>query len=299
MINNLRLRCLNIDGNPIAGLSLKIRLDESKKYFPRLELLDGSQTKPIRFFDPPELPLIKNGYVPPDLMPLARFFFETVLPKLASPETSEKDLTVFYNPDAFMSISLSRELEQHRFSFTRVNRNLCRFSTTKAVTENLFQGPLNIAHAIKILPLVSVMPSMLVCDAIDMTPFFKNPRFPEKNARFVQLSFCGTVIIGGGKGQRYSFRRVFVVMVLDPNLSILNDMMTLLPELGKNVALSSSAAVNLSNEEELIDKVVAATHIKRQYAREALLASQGNPEAAVQAIFQGRANGTLKPEHFN
>jgi len=310
-INNLRLRSLNIAGNPIAKLDSKLRLDESKKYFPRLEVLDGNQTKPIRFIDPNmivdgfplcELPPVMNGSIPSDLMEFTQSFVAQVLPKLANRDVSETELASLYDTEAFFSISVSPDLDLKQMQtspFARVNRNLCKDATTRTVKENLFQGSLNIARAIKSLPIVSVLPSMLVCDAIDMSPFSVVPEVQAKKTRFVQLAFCGTVNIGGDQGDRFSFRRVFVILMSERVSAIRNDMLTILPELGKNVALASSAAMNLSLEDELIDKVVAATNIKRAFAREALQASNGNVEIAVQQINQGRSNGTLTIAHFN
>jgi len=176
---------------------------------------------------------------------------------------------------------------------------LCKDSTANAVVENLFYGPARIAQAIKSLPAISIQTSMLMCDAIDISSFSVLPDIQAKKMQIVQLAFCGNAIVGGGQGEHYSFRRVFVVSMSQSGLSIRNDMMTLLPELGKNVALDAALAVNVSNAEEQIDRVVTATNIKRQHAREALQTCQGNVEAAVQMIVEARNSGKLNIGCFN
>jgi len=249
-----------------------------------------------------ELPHVNNGLIPPELMDLAQFFVGNVLPKLANRDTPENDLAMFYEQDAYLSISLSPELGPKHVQitpFARVNRNLIRNSTTKVVTENLYHGPLLIAKAIKSLPVVSVIPSTLVCDAIDISPFSKLPEMQGKKAQFVQLAFCGSAMVGGDQGEKYSFRRVFVILMSPQGMAIRNDMLTLLPELGKNVALDSAHAMNASNEEVLIDKVVAATNIKRSYAREILTKCQGNPDTAIQMITQARGRGEIPNDYFS
>jgi len=311
MINNMRLRSLNIAGNPIAALDGKLRMNEAKKYFPRLELLDGSQTKPMRFIDPNmlvdgfplcEVPKVENGLIPPELMDLAKYFVGQVLPKLADRTTSESDLMKLYDPEAYMSVSLSPDLGAKHVQvspFVRVNRNLCKDSTKKAITENLFHGQARIAQAIKSLPLVIVQPSMLICDAIDMSPFSSVPEVQQKSVKFVQMSFCGSVTVGGEQGEQYSFRRVFMIVTSSSGFAIRNDMMTILPELGKNVALGAIVAMNVSNEEELINKVVSGTNIKRAHARDALVNCGGNPELAIQRICEARNRAEIPADWFN
>ena len=295
-INNLRLRALRIARNPIAELDAKLRLDEAKKYFNRLEILDGTPTNMMRFFDPVcELPMAKGSFMTPEMGPIAQAFVSNFLSKLTNRATPVEELAAMYDGDAYMSLSLASDSQlkqSHIGEFQKVNRNLCRDSSSKVVKDYLFIGPEKISQAIKNLPFLTVPPEMLVCDAIDMTPFSQMQEVKTAGVRFIQLCFCGSASLDG---ENFTIRRVFTLLLASDRLFIRNDMMTILPELGKNIALDTNMVMNVTNKEELITRVSLECRVVPQVAREALDNCQGNPDAAIQLLNQMREQNRIPP----
>jgi len=303
-IKNLRLRALRISGNPIAKLDTKMRLDEAKKYFPRLEMLDELQTSAMRFFDPSmlidgvplcELPLLKGSMITPELAPIAQGFVANYLSKLSNRATPVEALAAMYDQEAYMSISLSPELKLKQsqiVEFKKFNRNLCSDSSSKTVKDFIFCGPDQISRALKSLPVLTIPAEMLVCDAIDLTPFSQLPEVKTAGIRFFQLCFCGNATLDG---EQFTFRRVFVLMLVGERLAIRNDMMTILPQLGKNVALDTGLVMSVSNREELTTRLSIETRIIPSAAKDALERCQWNFEAAAQMINTMRQQGQIAP----
>jgi len=302
-INNLRLRALRISGNPIADLDSKMRLEEAKKYFPRLEMLDELQTNPVRFFDPTmavdgvplcELPQVQGSLIPPDLAPIAQGFVSNYMSYLTNPATPIEQIAAMYDTDAFMSISLSPDLRLKQSSavskLLNFNRNLARDSSLKCISEYMFYGSERISQAIKNIPTFTIPPEMLVCDAIDLTPFSSMAETKSAGLRFVQLCFCGN---SSFQDEHFSFRRVFTLLVMAERVVIRNDMLTILPELGKNLALDTSMVMDASNREELVDKLAAEGRIVPSIAREALQNCQWNYQASLQMVITMRQQGRI------
>jgi len=300
-IDNLRLRVLKIANNPICNLDKKVHLNEAKKYFPRLEVLDDTQVGSMRFFDPCmlidgiplcELPTVKGSFLTPDTEPVAQGFVSTFLTKLSDPSTPVTEVASMYDQDAFMSVSLApdKTFKQSLISqFQNINRNLIKDSSTKSVKEFLFCGKDRIAQAIKSSPVFSIPKEMLVCDAIDLTPFSK-----MTGVRFVQLCFSGNANF---QDEHFSFRRVFILWFVGDRWFIRNDMLTILPELGKNIALDTGLVMDVANKEELTKKLATEGHVVPDAARDILIRCGWNIQAAAQMLVTLRQTGQI-PAHL-
>lgn len=296
-IRNLRLRNLIIRGNPIAELPPETCAEEAKAYFPMLDTLDQRDLKPqMSFFaQPVALPPIKTGHCQdPAFQSVMGEFVKAVLPVFGSTTAPEEQIASLYNENAFYSVCLAPEIPAKQLApFRRVNRNLRKDSSPNTIIQCLFLGRAKIAHAVKTLLPVSFPEALLVCDALDLSP-------AASLGAVHMLCFCGTAIV---QSEQYSFRRIFVLLSsADGRLTILNDQMTLLPFLGKNVAIPTANAIAVSTQldqhQALLTKFVTETRLIPSRAKELLSAVNWDYAVAVQEFHKLQSAGRIPPDYF-
>ena len=297
-LRNLRLRGLVILGNPIAELAPETCEEEAKAYFPMLETLDGRNLKPtMSFFGAAAttpLPAIGTGLCQdPAFQSVMGSFVEQVLPVFGNSNATEEQVASLYNENSFYSICLLPEIPSKQLAaFRRVNRNLRKDSSPKTVVQCLFVGQAKIAQAVKTLPPVAFPAPLLVCDALDLSG-------ASSLGPVHMLCFCGTAVI---QNEQFSFRRIFVLLSSAGRLTILNDQMTLLPFLGKNIAVPTASAVAVSTQldqhDTLLVKFVTETRLRPERAKELLTAVSWNYPVAVQQFQQLQGAGRIPPDYF-
>lgn len=298
-IRNLRLRNLIIRGNPIAELAPETCAEEAKAYFPMLETLDQRDLKPAMSFfgaaTTTALPPVKTGLCQdPAFQSVMGSFVEQVLPIFGSTAATEEQIASLYNENAFYTICISPEIPAKQLSvFRRVNRNLRKDSSANTIVQCLFVGKAKIAQAVKTLAPVAFPQPLLVCDALDLSG-------ASALGKVHMLCFCGTAVV---QNEQYSFRRIFVLLnSADGRLTIINDQMTLLPFLGKNIAIPTANAVAVSTQldqhEALLTKFVTETRLRSERAKELLTAVNWDYPVAVQQFHALQTAGRIPPDYF-
>ena len=177
--------------------------------------------------------------------------------------------------------------------FRRVNRNLRKDSSANTIVQCLFVGKAKIAQAVKTLAPVAFPQPLLVCDALDLSG-------ASALGKVHMLCFCGTAVV---QNEQYSFRRIFVLLnSAGGRLTIINDQMTLLPFLGKNIAIPTANAVAVSTQldqhEALLTKFVTETRLRSERAKELLTAVNWDYPVAVQQFHALQTAGRIPPDYF-